>query len=112
MAVEGGLYLLVLLGWLFHLVVDGSSMGLSRAYQIGVLLSIMAPHILAFSLAKYHLPFVPVMICATAAVFSRPLSAEGGIMASWVKRRNLLIIMLLIVVVIQVEHLLNLVWYR
>ena len=112
MAVEGGVYLLVLLGWLFCLVVDGSSMGLSRAFQIGVLLSIMAPHILAFSLAKYHLPFVPVMICATAAVFSRPRSAEGGFMANWVKRRILLTIMLLIVVVIQVEHLLNLVWYR
>jgi 4-amino-4-deoxy-L-arabinose transferase-like glycosyltransferase len=112
MAVEGGLYLLVLLGWLFYLVVDGSSMGLSRAFQIGVLLSIMAPHILAFSLAKYHLPFVPVMICATAAVFARPRGAESGVMASWVKRRNQLIILLLIVVVIQVEHLLNLVWYR
>jgi hypothetical protein len=72
----------------------------------------MAPHILAFSLAKYHLPFVPVMICATADVFAKSWTVEGGLMAGFRKRRILLITIALVVAVIQVEHLLNLAWYR
>ncbi len=112
MLAEGGMYLFVLFGWLIWMIIDGSAVALSRTFQLGVLLSIISPHVLAFSLAKYHLPVVPMMICAASAVFSRLWETETGLSAMFGKHRKALIIIALLVVVIQVEHLLNLVWFR
>lgn len=112
MLVEGGFFLVILLGWLFYLVQGGGSMGLTRPFQIAVLASIIVPHILAFSLAKYHLPFVPVMICATASVFAWHQSTESGFIEVLNDKRKALTMLVIVVVAVQVEHLLNLVWYR
>ena len=112
MLLEGGFYLLILLGWLFSMLQNEASIGLSRSFQVALLAAIIAPHVLAFSLAKYHLPFVPVMICCTAAVISHAQQNEKGRTSMFAKRRNTLIILVIAVAVIQVEHLVNLVWYR
>jgi len=112
MVFEAGVYLLVLLGWLLQLVFNDAGMGLARGSQIAVLLAIMAPHVLAFSLAKYHLPVVPVMICAAAAVISNLQNGDGGLKIHLRKRRKTLIIIALAVALVQLEHLLHLVWYR
>lgn len=112
MILEGGVYLLVLIGWLFFLLWGEAGGALPRYLHIGVLLAIIAPHLAAFALAKYHLPVVPLMICGAAACLDAALRGDAEMHGRSVKRRMALIIMMLAVVAVQVEHVYQLILLR
>lgn len=112
MLIEGGAFLLVLFGWLLYVMYRVGTGAGSRLLHLGVLGVIMAPHVVAFALAKYHLPVVPFLICATAAAFvtlaEKPLGAK-----MWLKeRRKSLIILVVVVAAFQLEHLMHLIILR
>jgi 4-amino-4-deoxy-L-arabinose transferase-like glycosyltransferase len=112
MMAEGGFFLLVLCGWLVFIVAYTASPVPGRWFHIALLVAIIAPHVVAFSLAKYHLPLVPIMICASGLVGSWLLNPSGECNATFGKRRKVLVILGVALAFVQVEHLYNLVILR
>lgn len=112
MIAEGGVFLLVLCGWLVYLVGNEGGRAPGRWFHVALLAAVIAPHIAAFALAKYHLPLVPVMICATGMVGSWLLDPSIQRDDFFAKRRKTLIFIVVAVALVQVEHLYNLVILR
>lgn len=112
MMAEGGLFLLVLYAWMIVLVGCNGSPLPGRWFHVALLTVIIAPHIAAFALAKYHLPLVPVMICASGTVGSWLLDPSTQRAEVFGKCRNVLVIMAIAVALVQAEHLYNLVILR
>ena len=112
MAFEGGMYLAVLFGWLIFMVHLARRYPFGRWAHLGLVGVIIAPHVVAFALAKYHLPLVPFMICATAAlvdcVIRQPKHRKGAFKGT----RKTLILIALAVSIIQIEHLYHLMLLR
>lgn len=112
MIAEGGFFLLVLCGWLVFFVGGQGAPSPGRWFHIALLAAIIAPHIAAFALAKYHLPLVPVMICASGIVGSWLVDPSTHGADFFGKRRKVLIIMAIAAAFVQAEHLYNLVILR
>lgn len=108
---EGGGYLVVLFLWLIWLVRDNGVSSISRWWHVALSLAIMVPHLVAFSLAKYHLPVIPLMCCSAALVIQRYF-CHDGLLRELSERRYLLIILVIAVLLIQVEHLIHLIILR
>lgn len=112
MMLEGGFYLLVLIGWGIFLLWGKSGGVVPWFLHIGVLFAIIAPHLAAFALAKYHLPVVPLMICASAALADAALRRNAPVYETLGKQRIALTILVLVVVAIQIEHVYQLILLR
>lgn len=112
MALEGGIYLLLLLGWCFYLLGGEPGSTMPASVQFGIVSAVIAPHLVAFALAKYHLPIVPLMICGAAAFVDVVLRHDNNLLDRLTKRRKQLIVILLVVMAIQIEHLYQLIRLR
>ncbi|MBU3679134.1 MAG: hypothetical protein FGM32_05960 [Candidatus Kapabacteria bacterium] len=112
MAFEGGVFILVFIGWLFFLLGYAPGGMLPKYAHVGVMLAIIAPHLAAFALAKYHLPVVPIMICGAAACIDGVIGRDRNLLGRLEKRRMWLMSMVVAVFVVQVEHLYQLILLR
>ncbi|MBU3698580.1 MAG: glycosyltransferase family 39 protein [Candidatus Kapabacteria bacterium] len=112
MLLEGGFFLLVLFGWIIHTLLRSGAWSGGRLLHWGVFGVIIAPHVAAFALAKYHLPIVPLMICATAVVATEVFQRPKSVAVRLKEWRNRLVIIVVALLALQFEHLYHLIILR
>lgn len=105
----GGFVLILLLAGIGFL--DSTLYVPSKGFIILVILSLIAPYMVAFSVAKYHTMFLPLIFPAAAAAWmwiTWP-DTRHSVLMKW---RYPIVIMSLIVIAIQVEHVFHIVEMR